>query len=87
MLQNEQMYKILSSIDNAVKNNIRKPIEIFDLNFIGVSENEFPAILDKLIKSGYIKGMKVEYDIYKNPRLALSDIGLTALGYSYIENF
>ena len=84
----EITYKILKSVDTASKNNINDPKKIFDLEYIALSEKEFPIILDDVITLGYIKGLRVDFKIPTNPNLIINNTpSLSVVAYNFINNY
>ena len=84
----EITYKILKSVDTASKNNINDPKKIFDLEYIALSEKEFPIILDDVITLGYIKGLRVDFKIPNDPNLIINNTpSLSVVAYNFINNY
>ena len=84
----EITYKILKSVDTASKNNINDPKKIFNLEYIALSEKEFPIILDDVITLGYIKGLRVDFKIPNDPNLIINNTpSLSVVAYNFINNY
>ena len=85
MSRTNSVYQILKAIDISFKNQDFNFERDLDLKKLKISDYRRELIIESLVDFGFVEGITVSYDMYRDSYINIKDPRLTSAGTNYLE--